>query len=70
LRPAIHSANWAPLMDFGSSSVAVAVVDVRQDAVGHVRAQLLVIGVGQLVVDDLGQHAFAARQLDQAVQLL
>ena len=40
---------------------AVAVVDVLQHAVGDERAQLLVVGVGELVIDDLGQHAVLAR---------
>ena len=36
---------------------AVAVVDVLQLAVGDQRAQFLVVGIEQLVIDDLGQHA-------------
>ena len=45
---------------------AVAVVDVLQHAVGDVRAQLLVVGVGELVIDDLGQHAVLARPARRA----
>ena len=46
-----------PLIDFRLQQRAIAVVDVPQHAVHDVGAQLLVVGVGQLVVDDLGEDA-------------
>ena len=49
---------------------AVAVVDVLQDAVGDVRPQLLVIGIGELVVDDLGEHAVRFGEALKLVEFL
>ncbi len=44
-------------------------IDVRQDAVGDERAQLLVVRVEQLVIDDLGEHSVVACQSYQLVEL-
>ncbi len=49
---------------------AITVVDVPQHAVQDVGAQLLVVGVGQLVVDDLRQHLMPLGEGGQHVQLL
>ena len=50
----------------GLQQRAVAVVDVLQLAVGDQRAQLLVVGIEQLVIDDLGQHVLLPGQLARA----
>ncbi len=49
---------------FGFQQRAVAVVDVPQHAVDDVRAQLFMIGIGQLVIDDLGQHGLLASEFN------
>jgi len=41
----------------GFEQGAIAVVDVLQDSVDHVSSQLLVIGIGELVIDHLGEYA-------------
>ncbi len=48
---------------------AITVVDVSEDAVEDVGAQLLVVGVGQLVVDDLGEDVVLPREGNQLIQL-
>ena len=49
---------------------AIAVVDVTQDAVYDMGAQLFMIRVGQLMVHDLGEYAAAARECVKFVQFL
>ncbi len=49
---------------------AVAVVDVPQDAIDDVGPQLLVIGIGELVIDDLGQHALLPSEGLQFIEFL
>ena len=49
---------------------AISVVDVAQHAVHDMGAQLFMIGVGQLVVDDLGEDALAAGEGVEFIQFL
>ena len=49
---------------------AVAVVDVPKRAVDDMRAQFLVIGVAELVVDDLGEDVVPLRRALQFIQFL
>src|SRR5262249_4002626 len=48
---------------------AVAGVDVLQLAVGHERAELLMVGIEQLVINDFGEDAFLLGQPLQFVEL-
>ena len=42
---------------------ALAVVDMPVNSIDNMSAEHLVIGVGQLVIDDLGEHAMLASQV-------
>jgi hypothetical protein len=54
----------------GFEQGAVAIVDVLKDAIEDVGPQLLVVGVGELVVDDLGEDAFLLSERLQRVEFL
>src|SRR5205814_10592725 len=54
----------------GLEQGTVAIVDVLQHTLDNVRPQLLVVGVGELVINDARQHALLPGQGDQLVQLL
>ncbi len=73
IRPRVAAANplgkLRPGNLLGLQERAVAVVDVRQNAVVDERAELLVIGIEQLVINDLGQHLLAAGDRLQFVEL-
>ena len=54
----------------GLKQGAVAIIHVLEDAIHNVGPQLLVVRVGQLVVNDLGKHVAITGQLDQPVEFL
>ena len=53
----------------GLQQGAIAAIDMAQDAIRDEGAQLLVIGIEQLVIDDLGEYTVLLGQLRQGVQL-
>src|SRR5207249_9678962 len=49
---------------------AITVVDMSQHPVGNVRAELLVVRVGELVINDLGEYAVLSGNRVQLIELL
>src|SRR5262249_50279081 len=60
--------NAADLL--GLQQRTVTVVDVAQNAVHNMGSKFLVVGIGELVIDDLGNDAARACQIIQLVELL
>src|SRR5260370_8342697 len=54
----------------GLEQRTIAVVDVLQDSVAHMSSQLLVTGIGELVIDNVGEHILLFRKDTELIQFL